>query len=129
MKSFKGALAKGWSYGLQPSKLSRAIDEAGISIPISLYQHYKPPIVGVPAFSARFYPKGWQHFYETDCVWVSSYAVRADSRQTAAAFAEGLFVPRLIEWIVSLERLERNATARREAQTFYFDGGPKALAR
>ncbi|WP_394653345.1 hypothetical protein [uncultured Sphingomonas sp.] len=126
MNTFKEPLPSGWSYALKPSVLERALAEAGASSKVSLHQRFKIWVADPPAFSATFYPRGWLHFYEVDTFSVTSAAVRSDEKPNAIAFAHGVFVPALVEWIASIERLPVNSTFRRESQELACLGGPKA---
>jgi hypothetical protein len=123
----KEVLPAGWSYALKPSRLEEAIAEAGIQLPVTLHQWHKRWAANAPAFSATFYPRGSYLGGEHGCFSVTSCAVPSSQRQAIQVFAERIFLPELVAWIMSVEELSEDSTLKREKQEFACDGSPPAL--
>jgi len=129
VKVFKDRLPSGWSFGLKPSKLEDAIANANVLLPVSLYQLHKSWSVDAPALSATFYPRGSHLGGEDGSFSVSSFAVPSDQRQALSDFSEGVFLPQLVSWMVSIEALPSDSPIKREGQDFALDGSPAASSK
>ena len=124
---YKDKLPAGWSYALRPSVLEDAIATEGILLPVALHQNHKSWSDDAPAFRCRFYPQGSFMGGEAGKFSVTSCAVPAEQRKLAQDFAEGVFVPALVNWMALIEALPQNSTIKREQQEFTCQGSPLAL--
>ena len=129
MDIFKDKLPSGWSYALKPSRLESAIAAGQVQSQISLYQWYKIWAVGAPAFSATFHPSGSHLGGENGRFSITSCAIPSDQRKIAEDFAEHVFLPELITWIVGIEALPQNSTKKWNKQDFVCEGSPPALSK
>jgi len=125
---FKDKLPAGWAYALKPSLLEGAIAEAGMSLPVSLYQWHKIWEADGPALNAKFYPSGSYMGRENGRFSVTSGAIPSSEREVQQDFAERVFLPALVKWMTSLEALPPDSTVRREEQSFLCEGAPSALS-
>ena len=129
MDIHKDLLPAGWTYSLKPSRLEGAITEAAIRLPVSLYQSHKVWAVNAPALSAKFYPRGSYMSGADGRISVTSCAIPSDQREVVQEFAERVFLPALVAWIMSIEALPQDSTMRREEQDFACEGSPIALSK
>jgi len=129
MDIHKEQLASGWTYALKPSLLEAVIVEAGISLPVTLYQQRKTWAVEAPALSAAFYPHGLMPGEATARVTVTSCAILSRDRQAAQSFCVAVFLPALSDWMRSLEAAPSGSPLRREKQQFSCEGSPLALSK
>ena len=128
MDIFKDKLPPGWTYALKPSWVESAIAEAGIRLPVSLYQCHKLWGAKAPAFSAEFYPRGSLMGKDNGRFAVTSAAIPSSQRETRQDFAERVFLPALIGWMTSIEALPEDSTVRREPLSFACEDSPYALS-
>lgn len=129
MDIFKDQLPAGWSFGLKPSKLESAVANAGLQLPVVLHQWHKVCSIDAPALSAMFYPRGSHLGRDDGCFSVSSCAVPSDQRAALSEYAEGVFLPQLIAWMVFVEELPNNTPVKREGQEFALHDSPRALSK
>lgn len=124
---YKESLPAGWSYALKPSRLESAIINVGIQLPVSLHQWHKVWEADAPALSAKFYPRGSHMGGDDGCFSVTSCAIPSSQRDDLQVFAEQMFLPELVAWMMSIQALSQDSTIRREEQEFICEGSPLAL--
>lgn len=129
MDIFRDKLPAGWAYALKPSLLESAVADAGVRLPVALHQWHKVWAADAPALCASFHPRGSHLGKEEGRFSITSGAIPSDQRGIHQDFAERVFLPALIEWMVLIEALPNDSTVRREEQTLVCDGGPIALAK
>lgn len=129
MDIFKDKLPAGWAYALKPSLLEAAITDAGMRLPVSLYQRYKVWAADAPTLSAKFYPPGSYMGKDNGRFSVTSAAIESDERNVQLDFAERVFIPALVKWMTSIETLPPDSTVKREEQSFTCEGSLSALSK
>lgn len=129
MDIFRDRLPAGWAYVLKPSLLESAVTDAGVRLPVALHQWHKVWAADAPALRANFHPRVSQLGKEEGRFSITSAAIPSDQRGIHQDFAERVFLPALVQWMVLIEALSNDSTVRREEQAFVCDGGLIALAK
>jgi hypothetical protein len=126
---YKESLPAGWSYALKPSLLESAIADAGVRLSVSVHQRYKVWATSAPALSATFHPRGSYLGRDEGCFSVTSCAIPSSEREVLQTFAAQVFIPELVDWMMSIEALPQGSTIKRAEQNFACEGSPPALLK